>query len=298
MNTGSRERVLRASLGLSLVIALGCDITPYPTTPSSTTPTSTPAPGPTPPRSAQELAALALFDAAAVHEAATTAAITWATEGGKVSTDGPCPGGIGSLQASLDGGSSPAQGTFLPTGSHTYVVSFSNCLMHHLAGWELHGVASAAYNAAEWSNVTATVSADAVRVQTMNFLSDLYDVTAGGSAVWTRMGTSTTTTTYTPASGSRLVNNRTTGVATFGGGSYSMIRYPGNRWDRRFDNLKVAVNGTEYTLNGNHEETGGGPGVSHTGEVRIINDGTLVARIYGDGGSRVRVEVLVPLIPL
>ena len=30
-----------------------------------------------------------------------------------------------------------------------------------------------------------------------------------------------------------------------------MIRYPGsNRLDQRFDNLKVAINGTEYTLNG------------------------------------------------
>ena len=88
----------------------------------------------------------------------------------------------------------------------------------------LNGVASAAYNAAEWSNVTATVSADSVRGRGLAFLSELDDVTADGSAVWTRVGSITVTTTYTPATGSRLVNNLTTNVATFGGGSYSVIR--------------------------------------------------------------------------
>ena len=128
------------------------------------------------------------------------------------------------MQASLDGGVAPTSGTFLPTGSHTYVVSFSNCLVDGWGHEALNGVASAAYNAAEWSNVTATVSADSVRGQELDFRSELRDVTADGSAVWTRVGSSTRTTTYTPAAGSRLVNNSTTNVATFGGGSYSVIR--------------------------------------------------------------------------
>ena len=89
--------------------------------------------------------------------------------------------------------------------------------------------------------------------------SELNDVTADGSAVWTRVGSSTKTTTYTPAAGSRLVNNSTTNVATFGGGSYSVIRYPGSKadWNERFDNLKVAINGTEYTLNGSLDDDTG-----------------------------------------
>jgi hypothetical protein len=66
-----------------------------------------------------------------------------------------------------------------------------------------------------------------------------------------------------------------------------------------FDNLKVAINGTEYTLNGRLDTLYGSSGSnSHTGEVRIINNGTLVARIYGDGGRDLKVEVLVPLGPL
>src|SRR6185503_4386227 len=79
-----------------------------------------PTPTPTLDQRAQRQAALALFDAAIVHEEATTSALTWATYDGQVNwTDGSC-GGNGSWQASLDGGVSPSSGTFLPTGSHTY----------------------------------------------------------------------------------------------------------------------------------------------------------------------------------
>jgi hypothetical protein len=141
--------------------------------------------------------------------------------------------------------------------------------------------------------VTATVSADAVRATDLGFRSELSDVTAHGSAVWTRSGS---TTTYTPATGSRLVNNSTTNVATFGGGSYSFINQSRREW--RFDNLTVAVNDTEYILNGSLVEITSPSRSTFTGEVRIVNDGTLVARIYGDGSNEVRVEVLLPLVPL
>ena len=62
----------------------------------------------------------------------------------------------------------------------------------------------------------------------------------------------------------------------------------------------VAINGTEYTLNGSLETTieslRATP--SHTGEIRIINNGTLSARIYGDVRNALTIEILVPLIPL
>jgi hypothetical protein len=119
-----------------------------------------------------------LFDAVIVHERLTTSPLTYATQDGKVvRTNGPCvtfvngqPDANGSLQGSLDGSLSPTSGTFLPTGSHTYVVSFSNCLVDYLAGIELNGVASAAYRAADWSNLAAMVSADSVRGLGVNFL--------------------------------------------------------------------------------------------------------------------------------
>ena len=262
-----------------------------------TSPGGLPPPPPFPPES-QRQAALALFDAAGLHAELTTSPLTWATFYGMVHwTNGPCD--VGSLQASLDGGVPPTSGTFLPTGSHTYEVSFSNCLVD---GWTtvLNGFASAAYDAAEWSNVTATVSADSVRGRYLNFLSALQDVTAEGSAVWTRVGSSTSpdsSSTYTPATGSRLVNNSTTNVATFGGGSYSRIQYPGNRVEHRFDHLTVAINGTEYTLDGSLD-TSFGDRATHTGEVRIIRNGTLAARVYGDARNALAVEVLVPLVPL
>jgi hypothetical protein len=268
--------------------------------PNEPTPLGPTAPtAPSSPSAPQRLAALALLDAASVHAEATTSPLAYATEDGKVWTNGPCVFGDGSLQGSLDGGLSPTSGTFLPTGSHTYVVSFSNCLATWW-GTELNGVASVAYNAAEWSNLTAVVSANSVRGKGLAFLSELYDVTADGSGVWTSVGSSTRTTTYTPASGSRLVNNSTANVATFGGGLYSTLQSP-NRLERRFDDLKVAINGTEYTLNGSLVVTHSGTplsGAAYNGEIRIINNGTLVARVYGDARNALTIEVLVPLVPL
>jgi hypothetical protein len=306
MRTSSLAAVVTASLGVAVVMTLGCDIAPFPRSPT-TTPTPTATAGPEP-SAAQRNAALALFDAAAVHAFATTSPLTmYGTDYGKVMwANGPCDFEQGSMQGSLEGGVPPAPGTFLPTGSHTYVVTFRNCPVNYWGydAFELNGVASAAYNVAEWRNITATVSADSLRgTELPTGWSQLAsDVTADGSAVWTRSNDSTT---YTPAAGSRLVNNSTTNVATFGGGSYSVIKgssqgTPSRSY--RFDNLKVAVNDTEYTLNGSLVEVSG-PRITYTGEIRIINNETLVARIYGDGGNNpigtnMRVEVLVPLVPL
>lgn len=275
-------------------------------------------PQPAPPQSpsvAQRLAALALFESASLHEALTTSPLTFATEDGKVIwTNGPCvhfangqPQADGSLQGSLDGSVSPTSGTLLPTGSHTYVVSFSDCLVDSLAGIELNGVASAAYRATDWSNLTATVSADSVRGQGLasGEFSELYDVTAEGAAVWTSVSSNgRATTTYAPATGSRLVNNSTGNVATFGGGSYSVMPYPppqdsSARVEYRFDALQLAINGTAYTLNGSLEVTYGFRGSrTYTGEIRIINNGTLAARIFGDVRNALTIEILVPLVPL
>jgi hypothetical protein len=159
MRSSSFARVVIAGLAVSLSVSLGCGKPP--TEPSEM---QTPTPG-IPPSWTSERAALALLEVASLHAGVTTSPLTWATEAdGKVRwTNGPCEfPAQGSLQGSLDGGVPPTSGMFLPTGSHTYVVSFSNCLVDGWAG-TLTGVASAAYSAAEWSNVTAKVSADAVR---------------------------------------------------------------------------------------------------------------------------------------
>jgi hypothetical protein len=244
--------------------------------------------------STSQRAALALLDAANIHASIAASPLTWAAMGGRVTwTNGSCDGD-GSLQASLDGGPSPEAGTVLPTGSHTYVVAFSDCLVD---GWSaaLTGSASAAYTAADWSNVSATVSAASVRGVALGFLSELSDVTADGSAAWTSSGSSPNTTTYIPAAGARLVNNSTGNAATFGGGSYSMTQ-PGNGTVQRFDDLNVALNGVAYTLNGSLHSTFGDR-ATHTGEVRITSNGTLVARVYGDPSNALAVEILVKLGP-
>ena len=303
MRTSSLARVVMASLGVSVVVTLGC-VPPPPAPSPSSAPTAMPVPEPS---AAQRNAVLALFDAASVHAAVTTFPLWYGNAYRKAMwTNGPCDFGQGSMQGSVDDVLAPSPGTFLPTGSHTYVVSFSNCPVNYWGNeaFELHGVASAAYDTADWSTLTATVSADSVRGQEIFVFSGLNDVTADGSAVWTRVGSSTTTTTYTPATGARLVNNSTTNVATFGGGSYSTIQtqnlqsgrsssYP----ERRFDNLKVAINGTEYTLNGSLVQGSLLGRETFVGEIQIINNGTLVARIYGDARNALATEVLVPLVP-
>ena len=219
-------------------------------------------------------------------------------------TGGPCVFEQGSMHGSLDGGLSPAAGTRLPPGSHTYVASFANCLVEWW-GVELNGTASAAYTAAEWSHLTATVSADSVRGKGLAFLSELRDVTADGSGAWTQAGSSTKSWSYTPASGSRLVNNLTSNVATFRGGSYSEIQYPAPpgtsaAMEQRFDNLQVDINGTQYILTGSLDSRYGfvGGQATHTGEIRITSNGTLVARIYGGVPNGLAIEVLVPVAPL
>ena len=78
-------------------------------------------------------------------------------------------------------------------------------------GWEatvLNGVASAAYTAADWSNVTATVSADSVRGWEMAGFSELRDVTADGSAVWTRVGSGSSTQNHDLHPGRRLTSGQ------------------------------------------------------------------------------------------
>lgn len=247
----------------------------------------------------QRLAALALFQSASLHAEVMTSALIFAIADGKVWTNSSC--GSGSLQGSVDG-VPPAPGTLLPTGSHTYAVSFTNCELG-LTWWgvRLNGVASGAYNAAEFRNITATVSADSLRgtgLEGDGLLSERpYDVTADGSAVWTFAGSSVTSATYTPATGSRLTYNSTDIVGIFGGGSYSRTNHPSGRAEQRFHNLTIAVNGTVYTLSGTLDTTVGNS-LIHSGEVQIISNGTLAARLYGNAGNALTIEVLVPLVPI
>ena len=81
MRGGFLERVVMASLGVSVVVTLGCDITPFPTTPTTATPTPTVTPGPEASTS-QRLAALSLFDAANVQAFLTTSLLSYGTEYG------------------------------------------------------------------------------------------------------------------------------------------------------------------------------------------------------------------------
>jgi hypothetical protein len=224
--------------------------------------------------------------------------------------DGSFWTGWSCLQLSLDG-QSPSPGTVVPTGSHTFAVTFTRCPVDLLIGTSLDGAASAAYSGSYPSELSALVSVNSMRGQLVCFHSDLCDVTADGSGNWTRVSTGTPgtttfapTTTYTPTIGSTLVNNLTTGVATFEGGSISRGYGPpppgaAGSGHEEFDNLVIAINGTSYTLNGSLQSVYAyaADQTSHTGEVRITSDGTLIARVYGDGSWRLRTEVLSPLNP-
>ena len=288
------------AIGAALVSACGGDGDKNtPTAPSLS-------PGPATPSRAQLAAALRLYESAAVHAYLTAAPLVSAVlYRDEVWTSGPCAHGSGSLQTSLDD-VSPAKGTVLPPGRHTFAVTFVNCLVDGLVGIRLNGVASAAYASTDPNDLTALVSVKSMRATgSLGFRSDINDVTADGSGTWTRARRETgrSTTIYSPAIGSRLLNNLTTNVATFGGGSYSTIEFeptPGSASlvQQEFNNLAVAINGADYILSGNLLSTYGfDSSESHSGEVRITSNSALVARVYGEGGA-LRVEVFSPLVPL
>ena len=240
-------------------------------------------------------AVMRLYQTAWLH--ASQASPFQLTPGGdedSVWTTGPCAV-WGQVQASLDGAPAPA---VLPTGSHTFAVTFTDdCTVGDvMAGEGLAGTISATYVTTDWNELTAVVSADSMSVVCC---SGGYDFTANGGGMWTRSRTARTMT-YTPTVGATLINNRTTHVAMFGGGSYSSgyTRTPYGGWlhsgKEEFDNLKVAVGATSYILHGSIEVEPLYRSAAR-GEVRITSNGSLVARIYGDANGVLRTEVLSPL---
>ncbi len=258
----------------------------------------------TPPSAAAPLnseTALNLFESARVLASLSAAALYHATIDYQLWTTGPCGG---SLLATLDGGAVPAG--ILPVGSHTLSVTFKDCVVDALVGTTLSGTSSAAYTSVDWRDVTALVSANSMRGTLAAFRSGLNtDVTSDGSGTWRHVTAGAdSTTTYTPTVGSRLVNNSTGNSATFIGGSYSIGSTsppPGSSssgW-QDFNNLAVAINGTNYILHGTLQSVYGFVGNygTHTGEVRITSNGTLVARIYGLAYGQPLVEVLSALEP-
>jgi hypothetical protein len=208
-------------------------------------------------------------------------------------TTGPCIQ-WGEVQASLDGEAAPAA---LPTGSHTFAVTFADCTGGDaMAAVSLNGAVSAAYVTTDWNELTAVVSANSMSILCC---SGGYDFTANGGGTWTRVRTAHTMI-YAPAIGATLINNRTKNVVTFGGGSYSSGYRPTpyGGWlhsgPEGFDNLTVAIGATSYIIHGSIEL---GPlyRVGDPGEVRIASNGTLVARVYRDANGMLRTEVLSPV---
>ena len=245
---------------------------------------------------ANSKAALALMGAATFHAYATTAPFMWYSTGASGVTvaaeaTGPCVFNSGSMQASLDGSPTVA-GARLPAGNHAYVMTFANCLVDGLAGFTLDGAATAVYSTTDWSVVTAQVSAGPTRVT-----GNGSDVSVSGSGTWSLAANANTDTeTYTPAIGSTVINNLTTNVITFQGGSASneVDRSGSTPIARRsFNSLAITLNGTSYLLDGTLQSTLNNLPTG-SGEVRITSNGVLVARIFYDSQS-LRAEAFAPL---
>lgn len=294
-----------AALAATLLLA-GCgggdDTKSLPSTSSSNTTPTVSAGAPE-----SKAAALRLYEAAAVLASLSASPLIHALSNNKVWTDGACIFGEGSLQAALDG-MAPAKGTVLPSGTHTFAVTFANCLVDGLVGIRLSGSASTAYksNDPDLKELTAMISASSIRgTGSLGFRSNLSDVTANGLGTWTRVQRSDeVTTTYTPTTGATLINNLTTNIATFTAGSYSSSSGPppqGSAALERsdFNNLAVAINGVSYVLNGTLQSVYGfdSRGI-HAGEVQITSNGALRARIYGDENGAFLVEIVGLLILL
>jgi hypothetical protein len=265
----------------------------------------TPSPEPTPPPAAQpDVTALRLYDSASVHSTLAVSPLFWTLlDDDEMWTAGPCIFDSGSVEISLDGASMTTPGTILPTGSHRLGANFAHCLVDGLGGVVLHGTSATTYTTADRSDLTALVSVTSLRGWGAAYQSDLYDVTADGSGTWRRMRIGATfAETYAPTPGSTLVNNSTTQIATFEGGSYSFVWDPfvlapnaAGALDEDFDNLLVTVGGTRYALNGHlHTLISRSSDRTYAGEVRITSNNALAARIIGAGGA-LRTETLIPL---
>lgn len=297
---GRRRHTLHAHLSLLLAATAvgGCGNDSPPQEVMTPPPTTTPPPATAPDSNTVH----SLLESGRVLALLTASALEYGTLDYSVWTTGPCVFGGGSLLASLDGASAPIGP--LPAGSHTFAVTFTNCLVDGLVGTNLSGTATAAYTNVALSDVIALVSASSTRGTGLAFRSGLHDVTADGSGTWQRVATGTgSATTFTPTAGSRLVNNLTGNTATFTGGYFSWgyaSPPPGSSASghQDFTGLAVAINGTEYILDGNLQSVYGFNGSGrHTGEVRITSHGTLVARVYGDANEQLSVEVLTALGP-
>lgn len=271
--------------------------------PSSGSMTPPPAASPTPTSAPDSNTVYNLLESGRVLALLAASPLEFATLDYSVWTTGPCIFGGGSLLGSLDGASVPTGP--LPAGTHSFEVTFNNCLVDGLVGTSLSGTATAAYTSVALSDVTALVSASSTRGTLLALRSGLHDVTADGSGTWRRVVTGTgSTTTFTPTAGSRLVNNLTGNSATFTGGNLSWgyaSPPPGSSASghQDFTGLAVAINGIEYVLDGNLQSVYGFSGSGrHTGEVRITSHGTLVARVYGDANEQLSVEVITAVAPL
>lgn len=248
--------------------------------------------------------AVALFEAAAVHSFLTSQPIFY-TDGRtapSVETSGACIGGNGSKLVSLDGAAPPAD-TSLPTGSHVYAVTYSNCSVDGLVGIDMSGTSTVSYSTSNWSDVSWQVAASATRgVGSIAFYSSaMRDVTASGSGTWRTVGSNNgLTTVYAPNDGATLVSNLTTSIITFKGGSFMRSFVGGTPLVARttFDNFAVAINGINYTMNGTVEIMYNYSGATAgSGEVRITSGVTLVARVFVEASGRLRSEELTALQP-
>jgi hypothetical protein len=217
-------------------------------------------------------------------------------DGGKPWTTSDCGNG-GSLQSSLDGGA-VVPGLSLPSGNHRYSVVFTNCVVDGLSAITVTGAAIADYVTSDWKTVTASVQVHSVRGTGLAFRSDLSDVTGEGSGTWTQTKVASSTAyTYAPDPGSRLVNNKTAGVATFQSGRYSRIELPpppGSGAAARyvFDSIAVTVNDVPYVLEGSLDAVFSfvGSQASYAGEVRITSRGALVGRLYAGASGKLVIE--------
>jgi hypothetical protein len=297
---GGPSRNLLPMLLMAAAFFSGCSSGSSPAVSVSPPPTTTPPP----PAALKTDTAISLFEAAWMQASLTASALEHAAVSYRVRTTEACVFGSGSMLAALDGG--PVTAGPLPVGNHTFEVTFRDCLVDGLVGISLNGTASVVYTSADLSDLTAMVSTSSMRGTGLAFSSGLSDVTAKGSGTWRRVSTSEgfMTTTYEPATGSTLINNLTGHSLTFLAGTYSSGQTPpplgsSASVQQDFANMKVAIDGTEYVLDGSLQSVYGFVGNQgrHTGEIRITSNGALVARILGDTDGGFRIDVLNDLVP-
>lgn len=300
MNTTTLRSIFAGALIGTLAACGGSDDSPPPPPPAP----PPPAPAPIDPLAQQRSVAFA--EAPLAFNEMTAASVFFGTdEAVKVLASADICS-TGSASVSLDG-AAVAVGTLLPTGSHVFAGTFSNC--RTFFDTTLTGNSTYAYSAPNTilTNITATATASAMRRLATTAAGEAVDWTGTGSGVYTfnetiANGESTYDSTFVPANGATLVNNATGNALTYVSGELrqsSTVNIGSGafvRYSLEYRALTFSVGNSTVVFDGALTKTfGANNSMTPSGETQMSVGGTAAARIIFNAQGALSANVSAPV---